>query len=141
MNFLSEYVFFIILAAMFILLLLDFSPKRKTAWWLLGGMGLLLGYGIFNMIRRRKLLDQFKEREAALKEQADRYDDLMAKNKISQTEYEAAKSELARAKTEYAIEIQRIRDTYEKRLKDIDEKYDNISDKELAKEIREILDN
>lgn len=141
MNFISEYIFFIILAAMFILLLLDFRPNRKTTWWLLGGMGLLVGYGVFNMVRRRKLLDQFKEREAALKEKETEYDKLKEDSKISDAEYEAAKAELEREKMEYAVEIQRIRDTYEKRLKEIDEKYDIDSDEELAKRLNEILGN
>lgn len=128
-----------IFIVLFIAFIKEFKITSKRSWIVLLGLTALGGLFSFQRWRRKQLLKQFKEREDKLKELEKEYDELRQKGEITEEALKSAQEELERVKKNEALATINADKQLAKRRKEIIEKFNDISSKDLFTELDKIL--
>ncbi len=138
LNF-TDLVFIAIFLFVFIFFLREFKITSKKSWVVLLGLIGLGGFFFLQAWRRKKLLEQFKEREEALKKIEADYDRLKAQAKITEEAYTNAKSELERAKVQTGLAIMKADEELAQQVSEIEREYQSMTVDESVARIKAAL--
>lgn len=135
----TDLIFIVLFLVLLFALLREFKITSKRSWIMLLS---LTAFGVLTFLqawRRKKFLEQFEEREKALKELEKEYEKLKDEAKISEEAYKKAKEELERAKTEAGIAIMKANEELAEALRKIESDYQNMTVEESIAKIKEAL--
>lgn len=138
LNF-TDLVFIALFLLVFIFFLREFKITSKKSWVVLLGLTALGGFFVFQAWRRKKLLEQFEEREKALKKLEEEYKNLKAQQKITEEAYQNAKGELERAKVQTGLAIMRADEELAQKTAEIERDYQNMTVDESIARIKAAL--
>lgn len=143
LRFMKDYGDHLLFAILFVVVLFfflrEFKITSKNSWMVLIGMSALGGLFAFKAWQRKKLLEELKRREEALKQIENRYEELKNQNKLSQEAYKKVREELERAKVDAALGILRAQEEHAAKAIEIENEYQNISSEELLAKVKTIL--
>ena len=138
LNF-TDLVFIAIFLFVLIFFLREFKITSKKSWVVLLGLIGLGGFFVLQAWRRKKLLEQFKEREDELKRVEDEYNKLKAQAKITEAAYKNAKDELDRAKVQTGLAIMKADEELAQQVSEIERDYQNITVDQSVERIKAAL--
>jgi len=134
-----DLIFIVIFLVLLFTFLKEFKITQKRSWVMLLS---LTAFGVLTFLqawRRKKFLEQFEQREQALKELEKEYEKLKDEAKISEEAYKKAKEELERAKVEAGLAIMKANKELAEKLKAIEREYQNMTVEESIAKIKEAL--
>ena len=137
--------FTIAFAVVFLLVLLFFLHQfrllnARGIIFAVAALGLVLGFSLFQSYRKRKLQEELKRREQALKEQEKRLKELQEKYDVAKEEIREAEEALKRERARYMKEILEIEAEKEENLHRRREELSNMSPDELFEEYNRLIE-
>lgn len=136
---LDDLIFIILFLIVFLAFLSEFKLTKRNSWIVLAGLMAFGGFFVWQTWRRKRLLEEFRQREKALKEIEDNYKELREKALITEQAYQKAMEELERAKVEAGLSIMRADKELAKKLEEIEREFENLTPEESVKKIHEAL--
>jgi len=138
LNF-TDLVFIALFLVVFIFFLREFKMTSKKSWVVLLGLTALGGFFVLQAWRRKKLLEQFEEREKALKKVEEEYNNLKAQAKITEAAYQNAKNDLERAKVQTGLAIMKADAELAQQVSEIERDYQTMTVDESVARIKAAL--
>lgn len=138
-DFSSEIIFIGLVLFILILFLKEFKITSKRSWIIILSLVGLGGLAFFRAWNRKKLLEQLREREEALRKLEKEYAKLKQIGEISKAAYEKQKQELERIKKDTALETMKADEALAEKRKQIEEEYESISTKDLIDKVENFL--
>jgi cell division protein FtsB len=135
----TDIIFIVLFVVLLITFLKDFKFTSKRSWIMLLSLTAFGVLTIFRAWRRKKFLEQFKEREKVLKDLEKEYEKLKDEAKISEEAYLKAKADLERAKVEAGIAIMKANEELAEKIRKIESNYHNMTVDESIAKIKEAL--
>ena len=135
----TDIIFVVLFLVLLFTFLKDFKMTSKRSWIILLSLTTLGVLAIFQTWRRKKFLEQFREREKALEDLEKEYDKLKDQAKISEEAYLQAKADLERAKVEAGIAIMKANEELAEKIRQIESDYHNMTVEESIAKIKEAL--
>jgi ABC-type nickel/cobalt efflux system permease component RcnA len=135
----TDIIFVVLFLVLLFTFLKDFKMTSKRSWIILLSLTILGVLAIFQTWRRKKFLEQFREREKALEDLEKEYDKLKDQAKISEEAYLQAKADLERAKVEAGIAIMKANEELAEKIRQIESDYHNMTVEESIAKIKEAL--
>jgi ABC-type nickel/cobalt efflux system permease component RcnA len=135
----TDIIFVVLFLVLLFTFLKDFKMTSKRSWITLLSLTALGVLAIFQTWRRKKFLEQFREREKALEDLEKEYDKLKDQAKISEEAYLQAKADLERAKVEAGIAIMKANEELAEKIRQIESDYHNMTVEESIAKIKEAL--
>jgi ABC-type nickel/cobalt efflux system permease component RcnA len=135
----ADIIFVVLFLVLLFTFLKDFKMTSKRSWIILLSLTALGVLAIFQTWRRKKFLEQFREREKALEDLEKEYDKLKDQAKISEEAYLQAKADLERAKVEAGIAIMKANEELAEKIRQIESDYHNMTVEESIAKIKEAL--
>lgn len=135
----TDIIFIVLFLVLLFTFLKDFKLTSKRSWIMLLSLTAFAVLAIFQAWRRKKFLEQFKEREKALQDLEKEYEKLKDEAKISEEAYLKAKADLERAKVEAGIAIMKANEELAEKIKKIESEYHNMTVEESIAKIKEAL--
>ena len=135
----ADIIFVVLFLVLLFTFLKDFKMTSKRSWIILLSLTILGVLAIFQTWRRKKFLEQFREREKALEDLEKEYDKLKDQAKISEEAYLQAKADLERAKVEAGIAIMKANEELAEKIRQIESDYHNMTVEESIAKIKEAL--
>jgi hypothetical protein len=135
----TDIIFIVLFLVLLFTFLKDFKMTSKRSWIILLSLTALGVLAIFQTWRRKKFLEQFREREKALEDLEKEYDKLKDEAKISEEAYLQAKADLERAKVESGIAIMKANEELAEKIRQIESDYHNMTVEESIAKIKEAL--
>lgn len=145
LRFLRDYSDHLVFIAIFLVVIFfflrEFKITSRNSWAVLIGLSALGGLFFLKAWQRKKLLEELKRREEALKQIENRYEELKNQHQLSEAAYKKAKDELDRAKVDAALAILRAQEEHAAKAVEIENEYQNMSSDELIAKVKGILQN
>ena len=135
----ANIIFVVLFLVLLFTFLKDFKMTSKRSWIILLSLTALGVLAIFQTWRRKKFLEQFREREKALEDLEKEYDKLKDQAKISEEAYLQAKADLERSKVEAGIAIMKANEELAEKIRQIESDYHNMTVEESIAKIKEAL--
>lgn len=134
-----EIILFVVFAILLIAFLKEFKLTSTRSWVMLLGFTALGGLFVFQRWRRKKLLEQFREREKELEKIEERYNELRKNGEITEEAYNDAKKQLEKAKVEEGLAIMRADELLTEQLEKIEKEYSDLTIEESIAKIKDAL--
>lgn len=138
-DFADDLIFIAIFVVVLFMFLKEFKLSSKNSWGVLLGFTALGGLFVFRAWRRKKLLEEFRQREKQLEELEKAYDDMKQKAKITEEAYKEAKAELQEAKVTAGLDLLKADQDLADKLEQIKRERQNMTAEESVAKIKEAL--
>ncbi len=112
--------------------------KGRGLVFAIAAVGLLFGVSVFQAYRRRKLQEEFKEREKELKKEEEVLEDLKRRHAISESEVHEAEEALERVRADHARRLLEIEAEKEENIREARARINAMSVPELLEEFERI---
>ncbi|MBI5216278.1 MAG: hypothetical protein HY960_11045 [Ignavibacteriae bacterium] len=135
-----DFFFILIGLGLIVWFIKDFKVTSKEGIFILLTLTSIGGYVGWRAWKRKRLLEELKEREDALKETEKNLQELLEQKKFAEQDYQQAKSELDAERVHMVNAVTQAEKEYAEKMEEIRNKYSNMTPEESVNNAIKILE-